>query len=440
MNWLADRATRGDRRCRSVWAVPLAIVVAACGVPAEDSAAQTDAGPYDLVYTISPRPAAGEVAVTLQVTQRAPQLREVRFAFDSDRYREFSGSGELQVEDGQLRWYVPESGGTLSWIANVRRQRNDSGYDAWLDRDWGVMRAERVIPRAVTRTRKGARSRTVLAIDLPEGWSAVTQYAPEAGAFPVDNAARRFDEPSGWMVLGQLGVRLDRIAGTRIVVAGPEDNNVRRLDIITFLNWTLPEVYRLVPQPIERLTVISAGDPMWRGGLSASRSLYIHADRPLVSENGTSTLLHEVLHVMFGLRATPGHDWIVEGLAEYYTVEILSRSGGLSASRTRRSLASLAEWADSMDELCKDPSTGARTAFAATLFAALDAEIRAASGGQQSLDDVLEILLNEPGRVGLEDLVAAATGIIGDRPDALREEALPGCSAPAEADAESASE
>ena len=164
-----------------MWAVPLLIVVAACGMPAEDSAAQTDAGPYDLVYSIAPRPAAGEFAVTMSVTQSAPLLREVRFSFDPERYSEFSGSGELQVEDGQLRWYVPNGGGTLSWIANVRRQRNDNGYDSWLDKNWGLTRAERVIPRAVTRTRKGAASRTVLEFDLPKDWSAVTQYAPVEG-------------------------------------------------------------------------------------------------------------------------------------------------------------------------------------------------------------------------------------------------------------------
>ncbi len=75
MNWLADRAPGSDCRCRSMWAVPLAIIVAACGVPAEDSAAQTDAGPYDLVYTVTPSPAAGEVAVTMRVSQSAPMLR-----------------------------------------------------------------------------------------------------------------------------------------------------------------------------------------------------------------------------------------------------------------------------------------------------------------------------------------------------------------------------
>ncbi|MEE4161662.1 MAG: hypothetical protein V2I25_04080 [Woeseiaceae bacterium] len=427
MNWSAVGLPDTLRRWRSMWAVPVAVVVAACSVPAEDSAAQTEPGTYDLVYTVTPEPSSGRVDVTLDVRQEAHLLREVRFDFDPERYSGFEGSGELQVDDDVVRWYVPAEGGSLSWQADTRRRRNDNGYDAWLDTSWGVMRAERIIPRAVSRTRKGAGSRTVLAFDLPAGWSVVTQYAPDGDRFPVENPARRYDEPSGWLVMGRLGVRLDRIGGTRIVVAGPEDNNVRRLDILTFLNWTLPDVFRLVPAPPERLTVISAGDPMWRGGLSASDSLYIHAERPLVSENGTSTLLHEVLHVVLGLWSKRGYDWIVEGLAEYYSVEVLRRSGGLSAARTDKAFASLAEWARETETLCKDPSTGSRTAFAATLFAALDAEIRDATAGRNSLDDVLALLLARESDIDLDDLVTAATEVMGGMPESLGEAAIPGC-------------
>lgn len=412
-----------------MWALPVAVVVAACSVPAEDSAAQTEPGLYDIRYTVMPEPASGRVAVTLDVDQAAHLLREVRFDFDPERYGGFRGDGELQVDDGLVRWYVPADGGTLSWQVDTRRQRNENGYDAWLDTAWGVMRAERIIPRAVTRTRKGASSRTTLAFDLPGGWSVVTQYAPDGDVFPVDNPTRRFDEPSGWLVMGKLGVRLDRIGTTRVVVAGPENNNVRRLDILAFLNWTLPEIYRLIPAPPARLTVISAGDPMWRGGLSASDSLYLHADRPLVSENGTSTLLHEVLHVVFGMWSQKSYDWIVEGLAEYYSVEVLRRSGGLSTERYERTLASLAEWAAESSTLCRDPSTGSRTAFAATLFAALDAEIRRVTAERSNLDDVLALLLELDSDVDLEDLAGAARQVMGGMPETLAPDALPGCPA-----------
>ena len=403
------------------------VLLAACGVPAEDSAANTDTGVYTLRYVLAPSPATGKLFVRLEVGQSTHLLREVRFNFDPARYTAFKGSGELQVEDGTLRWYVPDDGGSLTWEVNGRNRRSENGYDAWLGDTWGLMRAERVIPRAVTRTRKGSSSDTTLAFELPDGWSAVTQYRERDGEFRIENPSRRYDEPSGWMVMGKLGVRYDTAAGTRLVVAGPEDNGVRRLDILALLNWTLPEVARLGTGLPERLTVVSAGDPMWRGGLSASDSLYLHAERPLLSENGTSTLLHEVLHVSFGIRAAPGFDWIVEGLAEFYTVTILSRSGGLSASRTVKTFESIAKWGSDASVLCEDPSKGARTARAVTLFAALDEELRVASDDEYSLDDVLERMTSYQGRVSLETLVNASTEILGRKPDTLHSEALPGC-------------
>jgi hypothetical protein len=416
-----------ERRWSRFWALPLVFIVAACGVPAEDSAAQTETSAYDVEYTITPLPKSGEATVTMQVRQTGPLLREVRFTIKPERHFDFSGDGEVEVEDDEVRWYVPDRGGELSWRAKARRRKGNNTYDAWLDENWGLLRLERLIPRASTRARRGAASRTVIDFDLPDGWSVVTPYLAVDGKFPVDDTDRLFDKPTGWMVMGPLGVRWDDVAGARIVVAGPQGNSVRRMDIVTFLNWTLPEVQRLVPEPAERVTIVSAGEPMWRGGLAARNSLYIHADRPIISENGTSTILHEVLHVAFGIRSRPGADWIVEGLAEYYTVEILNRSGGLSSERTQRSFASLAEWAKDVDVLCEDPSTGPQTAYAVTLFAALDVEIRSASGNLKNLDDVLEILLTSGERVSATALVEAATTVLGKSPETLRKASLPGC-------------
>ena len=61
------------------------------------------------------------------------------------------------------------------------------------------------------------------------------------------------------------------------------------------------DAYRQFIEP-----VVGAADPMWRGGLSASNSLFLHADRPLISENGTSTLVHELTHVITRVRGADG--------------------------------------------------------------------------------------------------------------------------------------
>ena len=226
---------------------------------------------------------------------------------------------------------------------------------------------------------------------------------------------------------GRLGVRRDTIAGTKVAVAGPVGHSVRRMDILAMLNWTLPELGRLLPELPRRLTIVSAGDPMWRGGLSAPMSLYMHAERPLISENATSTLLHEVLHISLGLSAEPGYDWIVEGLAEYYSLAVLRRSGSISDERHAQARQDLEEWSGEAQTLCAPTSTGAITAKAVGVFFALDRELRKATEGEASLDDVTRRLWSAGSKVTLATLTQAAEEVAGQNLDTLHMDNLPGC-------------
>ncbi len=166
---------------------------------------------------------------------------------------------------------------------------------------------------------------------------------------------------------------------------------------------------------------------MWRGGLSAPASLYIHAERPLLSENGTSTLLHEIMHIALDFDAARHHDWIVEGLAEYYGLELLRRSGTLSRPRYERAVAKLADWGHSVTGLCDGPSSGAITARAVTVFVELDREMRRKTKGGATLDDLLEAIVSTDEVVDIDTLERLAREIIGENPDALHDSNVPGC-------------
>src|SRR3546814_10217934 len=83
---------------------------------------------------------------------------------------------------------------------------------------------------------------------------------------------------------------------------------------------------------------------MWRGGLSGPNSLYMHADRPIVSENGTSSLVHELVHVFSRIKDSDRSDWITEGLAEYYAIELVRRAGGMSEDRYQAVREHLTKW------------------------------------------------------------------------------------------------
>ena len=65
------------------------------------------------------------------------------------------------------------------------------------------------------------------------------------------------------------------------------------------------------------------------------------------------------MHSVLRTSATTGYDWIVEGIAEYYTLELLRRSGSISETRFVRAIESQQEWAESTDTLCQRSSQGA---------------------------------------------------------------------------------
>jgi hypothetical protein len=407
-------------------------VFSACSAPASEPA-PADPLTYRVEYDLRPDPQAGTIRVTLELTQARSLLRELTFRPDV-RFKEFQADGRLETEADVMHWFPPEAGGTLSWSVRVEHRRNGNGYDAWLGPDWGLFRAEDVIPRAASRTLKGAVSETWMSFSQPRGWSAVTQYFDNKGRFRIDNAERRFDQPGGWIVIGELGVRRERISDVRVAVAGPTGQSIRRMDILALLNWTLPELARILPELPARLTIVSAGEPMWRGGLSAPQSLYLHSDRPLISENATSTLLHEVLHLSLGLSSREGFDWIVEGMAEYYSLEILRRSGSISESRYLQARNDLAEWSKKSATLCRPVSSGATTARAVMRFIALDAEIRERTSGEASLDDLTRAVWRIQEDIELATLTRLAEEMTGSKLDALHIDRLPGCRTIAAAD------
>jgi len=413
---------------RRRWVLVLALIaVAACDVESSESAVNPVARDYDAHYSIKVIPEHSAVEVVLDIRQSRRLLRELTFTFPPDILSNYSGDGELQLSHGTLRWLPPAQGGKLRWRVHVAHRRGNDGYDAWLGPAWGIFRAEDIIPRAKTRALRGSTSNTTLSFDLPPGWSSVTEYSSISDPIRVVRPDRRFDQPTGWIAVGNIGVRREKIAGVRVAIAGPQGHSVRRMDMLALLNWTLPELAALLPQPLPRLTIVSAGEPMWRGGLSAPASLYVHADRPLISENGTSPLMHEVVHTALSIRSEDDADWIAEGLAEYYGLELLKRGGAISTRRYAIAIAEQAKWAIQANSLCGGTSTGATTALAVGVFDALNREIHNKTGGASDLDDLLRQVLVSKDPIGVAKLKAVAADIIGSPSDVLHIDKLPGC-------------
>lgn len=405
------------------------LAASGCDTSASDVAARenNEKRVYRLDYQVTVDPAAGGAWVELRLRQPAHYLRELNMRSLNGRLAEFTAEGELSTSEQGIVWKPPLEGGTLRWFARLDHRRGGGSYDAYIEADWALFRGEDIIPSAATRTLVGAESETRVAFTLPRGWSSVTPYAGRDDSYPVEHSSRRFATPTGWIVLGKLGTRLETIDGVRVVVSGPVGQSFRRMDIVALLHWTLPELRRLLPDFPERLTIVGAGDPMWRGALSAPSSMFVHADRPLLSENSTSTVLHEAMHIGMGLKAMPGADWIVEGIAEFYSLEILRRSGTISEPRFRLAHQQLATWGEETKNLCTRRSSGSGTALAVSLLARLDAEIREKSAGRANLDEITRELAGLSEKITVADFRSIAERIAGAPLTSLKAGNLRGC-------------
>lgn len=360
---------------------------------------------------------AGEpwATVRIRLTRHPEWVRWVRLEVDPERYRDIKGSGTITREGTHLKWAPPSGDAYLQYRVSLESRRASGTFDGRVTADWALFRGEDLAPVVRVDVEDGTQSQAKLRLNVPDGWSIESIYPRYAsGRLKIDNPRNIFDRPSGWFLLGKTGVRRDTIGHTRIAIGAPVGEGLRRMDILALFRWTVPTLQQIFPDFPERLLVVGAGDPMWRGALSGPSSLYVHTERPLLSENGTSTFLHELVHVAMRARSEPGADWIVEGLAEYYSLEALRRSGTLGERRFERAHHDLAEWAArAAGPLDAASSAGATTARAVGVLRRLDAEIRTASGGRHSLDDVAAELASDRRRVSLELLRASAERFAG---------------------------
>lgn len=367
--------------------------------------AQSNRSHYQMLFEVELTAGQSTASATLTLTQRESLLRELRFRAPSAQFSEFSGDGDIQRDGDFIAWQPPGSGGKLHYKVAVNHERNASGFDALIADEWALFRGDDVFPPAHIRRVVGATGSSTLSLRVPKGWSSVTPFPTNPdGRSLVDNPDRMFDRPVGWIVAGRLGVRRDSISGIDISVAAPKDAGTQRISMLALLRWTLPYLTRELDDVPERLSIVSANNPMWRGGLSAPNSIFVHADRPLLSENGTSTLLHETVHMLMSFSTDSRHDWIDEGIAEYVTLEILRRSGTISGKRFTATMDSFRQRGNKAKSLSATNSRGQTTARAVVIFHAMDLEIQKLTDGGADIFTLVRRLMQEKKPVDLARL------------------------------------
>ena len=369
----------------------------------------------DLDYRVRFLPETDQAEVRLTIEQ-GDAVRSLVFDLGSKgAYSDFQADGDWQQEEPHSgKWQPAKGKASLSYKVRISHARDNGKFDARMTPEWALLRGDDLVPSA--RMVKDDKVELVarLQFELPKGWNGVETGWPKIGnnKFRIDNPSRKFDRPTGWILAGKIGSRRAQLGDTDVTVAAPVGEGMRRMDILTLLTFIWPEAQALFPRDPAKLLIVGAGDPMWRGGLSAPNSIYFQAERPLVSENGTSSLVHELVHVFSRIRDAENSDWISEGLAEYYAIELMRRAGGMGEDRYQIIRKKLMKWSKKVGSLRTERSTGPVTARAVLLLQELDREIRKATDNQRSLDDVTRGLMRLD-KASTQDFIEISENVMG---------------------------
>ena len=372
----------------------------------------------DLDYRVRFLPETEQAEVSLTLEDGAPVISLAFSLGEQGVYSDFKADGQWTQDSPESGTWQPGKGkSTLSYRVRINNERSPGRFDTLITRDWALLRGDDLVPAARLRQEDKTELVSRLQFDLPKGWKSVETGWPRIGKnkFRIDNPQRKFDRPTGWMVAGKIGTRRARLGETDVTISAPVGEGMRRMDVMTLLTFIWPHAQEVFPRDPAKLLIVGAGEPMWRGGLSATNSYYMHSARPLVSENGTSSLLHELVHVFSRIRARDRSDWITEGLAEYYAIELMRRAGGLSEERYQKIREQLIRWSKPVKSLRTDNATGPVTARAVLLLQELDREIRQATKGTtqpRSLDDVTRGLMRLD-KASSKDFVEISENVMG---------------------------
>jgi hypothetical protein len=373
------------------------------------------AADYAILYQAKISPDSDVARVEIRLSgERLPS--RLTLTLDPERHRSLRATEGLTVEGNTAVWKPREPEDSLHYEFVIDEQKASGSYDSLLTEDWAILRSDKLVPPIAARAPRGLEGKAELQFLLPEEWSVAAPYPTREGnpsRYLITDPGRIFPRPKGWLILGDITSRQDIIAGTDVRVAAPAGQGDRLQDTLAFIAWNLPEVKRVLPGFPEHLLIVTAGKPMWRGGLSGTRSLFMHADRPMISGNRTSSLIHELIHVGTGINGGDRADWIVEGLSEYYASAILFRTGGMSDWRYAQVIEWKTEWAAEADTLFTRRSSGPVTARAAVFMHRLDQALGQATDGEAGIDDVARALAQDRGRVSLtqlKDIVAELAG------------------------------
>ena len=411
----AVHLTRSCRRALSARVVlgVLLVVLSAFTAQAKETFS------IDYIVTVSAKhPRTADVRWELSGIE---EVKHLRLRFPADRLHGFHGTGSLEPIHGGLLWVPGGPYAHLTYRVHINHVRGQhQRYDSYAGPDWIVTRARDLFPRIAIECQpgkeEGVKSRARLIFRLPNGWrSAAPLTALGPNTYRPDEPGKRLDRPRGWFALGKFALDHQEIAGTMVQVARAPGSGVLPQEIFHFLDGSLPALKKLLNATPETVLVVNAPDPMWHGGISGEHSFFIHAARPLRTPDKTSPYLHELFHVLQPYKPAPDADWIEEGLAEFYSLELQRRAGLVDAAAYSRALGYFARYGLWNVDLTQQQDNAATNNSAPLVMYALDQRIQHATAGKARLDDVVTRLAVRGGAVDTDRFRQTVNAVSGKK-------------------------
>ncbi len=369
----------------------------------------------DLDYHVRLLPQSDQAEVRVSVSQGSA-VRSLNFDLGRDGdYSDFKADGQWKVTGRRGLWQPSVDKASLTYRVRLTHARKPGLYDTRMTPNWALLRGEDLVPTAHLDQQDGIELVSRLVFELPTGWKSVETAWPRIGKqkFRIDNVSRLFDRPTGWMLAGNLGSRRLRLGDTDVTVASPKGQGMRRMEVLTLLTFVWPQVEAAFPRHPAKLLIVGAGDPMRRGAYSSHDSIYLNSRTPLVSENGSSPLIREVVQAMGRFKDHDSSDWISEGLGEYYAIELLRRAGGITDERYAAIQARLTRDGKDVITLRGEHLSAAGVARAVVVLQELDREIRVKTHNKRSLDDLAQAVMRT-NSITTAEFVQLAERVIGE--------------------------
>lgn len=372
----------------------------------------------DLDYHVRLLPQSDQAEVRLTLA-KGEAVRSLDFDLgDGSHYSDFKADGQWQLSPGKHArglWRPSGDKPSLTYRVSISHGRKSGSFDTCMTPTWALLRGDDLVPPARLDQQDGVELVSRLQFELPNGWQSVETAWPRIGknTFRIDNPSHLFDRPTGWMLAGHLGSRRTRLGETEVTVASPQGQGMRRMDVLTLLTFIWPQVQAVYPRHPKKLLIVGANDPMWRGSLGAHESIYLNTRLPLVSESGSSALVRELAQVFGRINDEHRSDWISEGFAEYYAIELVRRAGGMSDERYQALQAKLTRDSQKVTTLRGEQISAAQLAKAVMVLQELDREIRLKTRNKRSLDDVLRGAMHL-GAVSTKEFLQLAESVLGE--------------------------